>query len=512
MKDEMDLIKTTISVLTILLPIAYAMISLISLKSSLSIHKAWSLFTVSSVCLTCIAVVALVAQWAGASSTFNLFGISGLMVSPLQGWISLLVQTLGAVIGIFSSRYLQGEHNQKGYIAAFSGVLAAVHVLLLSNHWVVLITAWAVIGIILKQLLCYFPNRPFAVLAAHKKQIADRTADGLLIVAAGLAWWQVGSGSFTALSEHVSNHGSSTALSVSAVCLVLAAILRTALLPVHGWLIQVMEAPTPVSALLHAGVVNLSCFVLIKFDFLLNATPIAKWILVFFGFVTAFAAGLVMLTRVSVKLRLAWSTVAQMGFMILECGLGLYTLAVLHLIGHSIYKAHAFLSASTVVEQTKQHVLSGAKQASFLSMVLSPIVATFIVLAVQQTLAVTAWPWWWSVILGVAWSPMMWVSAQTKLAQFLSALYGAVCVLGLAGLVTFLHKLPFGIIDQPDLSTGEFALAGMVVLYFAMVAIQHLPHKLYALQRWSYAGFYLDEFYTKLTLRLWPVDWASSNR
>lgn len=508
----MDLLNTAIGVLTVLPPILMVVISLASLSSNLSLQRLWSMFAMGSVFSTIVALIALVSHLAWSSPTFNLFGMSWLIATPLQGWISLLVQILGTVIGIFSSRYLAGEHNQKHYIAAFTGVLAAVHLLLLSNHWVVLIAAWALIGIILNRLLCFFPNRPFAVLASHKKQIADRAADALLITATGLAWWDVGSGSFTVLSAHVANHGSSTALNLSTILLVLAAILRTALLPVHGWLIQVMEAPTPVSALLHAGVVNLSCFVLIKFDFLLNANPVAKWILVFFGFVTAFMAGLVMLTRVSIKLRLAWSTVAQMGFMILECGLGLYTLAVLHLIGHSIYKAHAFLAASTVVEQTKQQVLSGPKKASIVSMMLSPILASLIVFGVQYMLADSAWPWWWSVILGFAWSPMMWVSVESKLAKSINMLYGVCCVLGLALLVTLLHKLPFGTIDRPDVTTGEVALFGMILLYSAIVAIQHLPHQLFALQRWSYAGFYLDEFYTKLTLRLWPVDWASNNQ
>ncbi|WP_264836966.1 proton-conducting transporter transmembrane domain-containing protein, partial [Klebsiella oxytoca] len=126
-----------------------------------------------------------------------------------------------------------------------------------------------------------------------------------------------------------------------------------AVLPVHGWLIQVMEAPTPVSALLHAGVVNLGGFVLIRFAPLLEQAGIARALLLVFGLGTAVLAGMVMLTRISIKVRLAWSTVAQMGFMLLECGLGLYTLAALHLVGHSLYKAHVFLSASTVVRQTR---------------------------------------------------------------------------------------------------------------------------------------------------------------
>ena len=257
----------------------------------------------------------------------------GLGASLTGAWVAVLVQLLGTVIGVFSSRYLQGEPDQPRYVSAFSGVLATVHLLLLADHWLVLIAAWAAVNIALQHLLCFYTDRPFALLAAHKKRLADRLADLLLIAAAALAWNEVGSGSLPALWRHLETGGSSAALQASAVCLALAVVLRTALLPVHGWLIQVMEAPTPVSALLHAGVVNLGGFVLIRFAPLLEAAPVARWLLVGIGLATALLAGLVMLTRVSIKVRLAWSTVAQMGFMVMECGLGLYTLALLHLIG-----------------------------------------------------------------------------------------------------------------------------------------------------------------------------------
>jgi NAD(P)H-quinone oxidoreductase subunit 5 len=146
---------------------------------------------------------------------------------------------------------------------ALAAVLLAVHILLLANHWLVLIVAWSMVGIALQKLLCFYPDRPFALLAAHKKRVADRVADVLLIMAATLAWSEVGSGSLSVLWTHLEQHEMSTALQLCAVCLVLAVMIRTALLPVHGWLIQVMEAPTPVSALLHAGVVNLGGYVLI---------------------------------------------------------------------------------------------------------------------------------------------------------------------------------------------------------------------------------------------------------
>jgi NAD(P)H-quinone oxidoreductase subunit 5 len=194
-------------------------------------------------------------------------------------------------------------------------------------------------------------------------------------------WVEVGSGSLSALWMHVAREGMSTPLQLNALALVLAVVLRTALLPVHGWLMQVMEAPTPVSALLHAGVVNLGGFVLIRFAPLLKQAAPARALLLVFGLAiaTAVLAGM-LLTRISIKVRLAWSTVAQMGFMLLECALGRYTLAALHLIGHSLYKAHAFLSASTVVHQTRLQALNSPSSPTALSLALAPTITISVVL------------------------------------------------------------------------------------------------------------------------------------
>jgi NAD(P)H-quinone oxidoreductase subunit 5 len=119
------------------------------------------------------------------------------------------------------------------------------------------------------------------------------------------------------------------------VLLVASAALKCAQLPFHGWLIQVMEAPTPVSALLHAGVVNIGGFLMIRLAPLMTQSEIAQTLLVICGCTTAVIAALVMTTRVSIKVALAWSTCAQMGFMLLECGLGAYPLALLHIVAHS---------------------------------------------------------------------------------------------------------------------------------------------------------------------------------
>ena len=133
--------------------------------------------------------------------------------------------------------------------------------------------------------------------------------------------------------------------------LAVAALLKSAQFPVHGWLTEVMEAPTPVSALLHAGVINAGGFLLIRFADVLVQSPGVLAALVMIGGFTALFGGLVMLTQSAVKTSLAWSTIAQMGFMTMQCGLALFPLALLHIVAHSLYKAHAFLSSGGAVER-----------------------------------------------------------------------------------------------------------------------------------------------------------------
>jgi NAD(P)H-quinone oxidoreductase subunit 5 len=138
---------------------------------------------------------------------------------------------------------------------------------------------------------------------------------------------------------------------VAAGLLALAALLKSAQFPTHGWLTEVMETPTPVSALLHAGVINAGGFVLIRFADVMLLAPGVLAVLAMIGGFTALFGSLVMLTQPAVKTSLAWSTVAQMGFMIMQCGLALFPLALLHIVAHSLYKAHSFLASGGAVER-----------------------------------------------------------------------------------------------------------------------------------------------------------------
>jgi NAD(P)H-quinone oxidoreductase subunit 5 len=222
---------------------------------------------------------------------------------------------------------------------------------------------------------------------------------------------------------------------------------------------------------------------------------------------------MVMLTRISIKVRLAWSTVAQMGFMILECALGLYTLAALHLIGHSLYKAHAFLSASSIVRESKLQMLRGHAVTAPPSLLVAPALSLGIVTLVQSVGAAGAWPWWWNGVLALAWAPLLWLPSTRReeaTPTWSRAIAGMGLVAGLTLVAALAHKMPLGVSDAPHFLAGYLTLAGMALMYLCLTIIQWRPQRLAAWRRWSYAGFYVDEFYTSVALSLWPTRWTTA--
>ena len=262
--------------------------------------------------------------------------------------MALLVAFVGWVVVRYARTYLDGEAREGAFHGWLLATLAAVLVLVQAGSLAVLVAAFIGVGLGLRQLLLFYPERPEARRAAAKFTLVWGAGDAALIAAAILLWASFGTADLAALGE-AAGAGLPLAAQLGAALLVLTALLKTAAFPLHGWLTEVMEAPTPVSALLHAGIINGGGFLLIRFADLMQASPGAMAALVMAGGFTALFGATVMLTQSAVKTALAWSTVAQMGFMLLQCGLGLWALALLHIVAHSLYKAHAFLGSGSAV-------------------------------------------------------------------------------------------------------------------------------------------------------------------
>jgi len=264
--------------------------------------------------------------------------------------MSLLVGFVGWIVLRFSLTYLDGEPGQDRFLAGIAATLVAVLLLVQAGNLALFAAAWIAAGAGLHHLLLFYPERVQARRAARKKFVAARCGEAALLGAGGLLWLGYGTGDIAAILDAARADPAPAAAPWAAALLALAALLKSAQVPMHGWLTEVMEAPTPVSALLHAGVINAGGFLLIRFADVMLLAPGVLAVLVIVGGFTALIGGLAMLAQPAVKTSLAWSTIAQMGFMIMQCGLGLFPLALLHIVAHSLYKAHAFLASGTAVE------------------------------------------------------------------------------------------------------------------------------------------------------------------
>ena len=278
------------------------------------------------------------------SSTSPLIGAAEMgfaaRIDAVSVTMLMLVSFIGWVVMRFAVTYTDGEKNQSRFLGWLSLGLASVLLLVTAGNMIQLILGWGAVGAF-----------KAAQRAARKKALCSMASDAGLILGAFALAAAYGTADIHTITEAARAGEGGGAAILAAGLLAISALFKSAQVPTHGWLTEVMEAPTPVSALLHAGVVNAGGFLLIRFADVMLLAPGVLSVLVILGGFSALFGGLVMLTQPSVKTSLAWSTVAQMGFMILQCGLALFHLALLHIVAHSLYKAHAFLASGGAVAQ-----------------------------------------------------------------------------------------------------------------------------------------------------------------
>ncbi|RIJ17228.1 oxidoreductase [Henriciella mobilis] len=294
--------------------------------------------------------------WTGAATLpLNIEGFDLMFVrfDLVSAVLVALVGFVGAIVLAYSGEYLEGEAGQGRFMSWLMLAMASVLMLVMSGHMIQVFVFWVTTSLCLHRLLLFYPGRRGAQRAARKKFVFARAGDVLLAGAGILLWMHYDTGNIAEINEMARAGGEPGSLATTMAALMLAgvAILKSAQFPFHGWLTEVMETPTPVSALLHAGIINAGGFLLIRFADVMLLAPGVLALLVLVGGFTALFGGLVMLTQPAVKTSLAWSTISQMGFMIFQCGLALFPLALLHIVLHSLYKAHAFLGSGDAVKQ-----------------------------------------------------------------------------------------------------------------------------------------------------------------
>ena len=279
---------------------------------------------------------------AGGALGGNPQSLPGFEATAVASLVLVLVLGMGATVLGFAARSLRHEPYQQRFVGAGIAIVSLGTTLATTTDLVVLAAAWCATSLATLQLVRTGPGEGTAIRLLRIRR-ALVSSDVLVVVAVTVLIVASGSSAMSDLGR------AGAAAPVAGLLLVLAAALRSATAPFHRWLPDTLAAPTPASALLHAGVVNGGVIVLIK----LAPAATGQWapalLALALGGASCVFAEAVMLTRPDVKGRLAWSTVAQMSFTLALCGLGLYRAATLHLVAHGFYKGALFLGSGSNV-------------------------------------------------------------------------------------------------------------------------------------------------------------------
>ena len=277
----------------------------------------------------------------------------------LAAVLLLLVFGVSAIVQAFAVRYLAGDPRAPWFIVGAGLLTAASAGLMTAGTLVGLAAFWTAAGAALCMLLATYWHLPAARDGVRRTVIAFAIGDLALwtaVILATAVWGRID------LSAVEPGQFGGALVPVFALLVVVAALSRSAQIPFHRWLPATLAAPTPVSALLHAGVVNAGGILLIRLA-PVATDDVARALTVLAGAATIIYGGVVMLVKPDIKGALVHSTTAQMGFMILTCGLGLWAAAVIHLVAHGFYKATLFLSSGSAIAQSRRGQALPAAQA-----------------------------------------------------------------------------------------------------------------------------------------------------
>ena len=263
-----------------------------------------------------------------------------------------VVTFFSALISSYGANYLKGFKFHKKFSLLCFGFTLSIMTFVMSNHVGLLLGMWFLMGVFMSQIIGV--NADWGEAKEASKFAFKYFFTGSLLLSVGvlLLAYKTEANTLSGITAQLDGLSHSIKL-LASLSIITAAIIQSAIYPFHRWLLSAMTAPTPASALMHAGFVNGSGILLTLFSTVL-LTSHTLILLFIIGGLTAVIAQFTKLLQVNVKQRLACSTIAQMGFMIMQCGLGLFNAAVVHLILHGFYKAYLFLSAGEEVKHTQK--------------------------------------------------------------------------------------------------------------------------------------------------------------
>ncbi len=261
------------------------------------------------------------------------------------------VTFFSALVSSYAGNYLHGFRFHARFMKLCLGFTLSVMTFVVSENIFLLLFSWMVMGFIMSRLIGI--DSEWAEAREASKYTQRYFLSGTLFLSLGVLILAFTSGTYSVdvMITLIQDLPQTTVL-IAALCIIVAAIIQSAIYPFHRWLLSAMTAPTPASALMHAGFVNGAGILLALFASIFFASNTLNFLLIIGG-LTAIVAQFTKLLQVNVKQRLACSTIAQMGFMIMQCGLGFFNAAVVHLILHGFYKAYLFLASGEEIALSK---------------------------------------------------------------------------------------------------------------------------------------------------------------
>ena len=275
-----------------------------------------------------------------------------ILVDPLSVFMLLIITGVGFVIHVYSIGYMEKDPDCSRFFSYLNFFIFSMSLLVLAADFFFLIVGWAFVGLASYLLIGFWKEKTSAVLAARKAFVMNVIGDVGMVIAAFIIFDNLGTLNFLEVFAAAKStfRPNDDAILLITMFLLVGAFAKSAQIPLHTWLADAMEGPTPVSALIHAAtMVTAGVYLIARCHVLYELAPFTMYLIATVGAVTAIFAGSMAMVQYDIKRVIAYSTMSQLGFMFLAVGVGMYSIAMFHLMTHAFFKALLFLSAGSVI-------------------------------------------------------------------------------------------------------------------------------------------------------------------
>ncbi|MDX6651443.1 MAG: NADH-quinone oxidoreductase subunit [Solirubrobacterales bacterium] len=276
----------------------------------------------------------------------------GILVDPLSVFMILVVTGVSTLIHLYSVSYVESDRGYARFFSYLNFFVFSMLLLLLAGNFVLLIVGWAFVGFASYALISFWYRRETATKAGMKAFVINVVGDVGLVLAAFFVFRELHAFDYLTVFQGAAGHFHTNQGVVVAICLLLlvGAFAKSAQLPLHTWLPDAMEGPTPVSALIHAAtMVTAGVYLIARMHPLFELAPTAADIAAFIGLATVIVAASIALVVTDLKRIIAYSTMSQIGYMVVGVSIGAYTAGMFHLMTHAFFKALLFMAAGSVI-------------------------------------------------------------------------------------------------------------------------------------------------------------------